>query len=68
MSYRSYCFKEIDGNNEEVTIQITEFDVLDIYWEQWIERQPDRTEPLDILEEECIVAWIEDYKGWQVLS
>jgi len=71
MGHRSYSFKEIShddyGNINETITEVTEYDVLDLYWDQWYERkvkQLGKDHP-SITKENCIEEWVKITDAWE---
>jgi hypothetical protein len=71
MGHRSYSFKEIShddyGNKIETVTEVTEYDVLDLYWDQWYERKVKQLgeDHPSITKENCIEEWVNITDAWE---
>jgi hypothetical protein len=71
MGHRSYSFKEIshddNGNKIETITEVTEYDVLDLYWDQWYERKVKQLgeDHHSITKENCIEEWVSITDAWE---
>lgn len=71
MGHRSYSFKEVFhdelGNLIEHITEVTEYDVLDLYWDQWYERKVKEVGEghHSITKEHCINEWVSMVGAWE---
>jgi hypothetical protein len=71
MGHRSYSFKEIShddyGNRIETITEVTEYDVLDLYWDQWYDKKVKEVGEghHSITKEHCIKEWVLMVDAWE---
>ena len=65
MVEKIYCYEEWDYIGNDRVVEITESEILDIYWKVWSKEMKDHNLDHEISEEKCIKDWVELNYAWE---